>query len=137
MRRDRLRLRVAAAWLGVLALGLDALVPIHLAFDVANAAAPARYREHHTGRDFVAALLTLATGHHDAGGAGGAPDKDRHHDVCAVCGAAATLAGFAPAAIPPLAAPAHLGAVVQAAPAAEAPHASPLAAYRSRAPPVS
>lgn len=126
-----------AAWLGVLALALDALVPIHFAFDLAHAAAPARHHEQAASRDFVAALLTLVTGHshRDAAG-GGAPEKHRHGDHCAVCGAAATLAGLAPAAVPLVAAPADIQTAVPAAPAAASAQAGPLAAYHSRAPPL-
>lgn len=125
-----------AAWLGVLALALDALVPVHLAFDLAHAAAPAGHRERLPDRDFIAVLLTLVTGHHDAVGADGAPERHRHGDHCAVCGAAATLAGFAPAAAILILLPAFAGAPKPAPPAAEIPRPLAFVAYRSRAPPL-
>ena len=125
-----------AAWLGVLALALDALVPVHLAFDLAHAAAPARHRERVADQDFIGVLLTLITGHHDAAGAGGAPKGHHRGDHCAVCGAAATLAGFAPAAAVLLSLPAFAGAPKPAAPAAEIPRPLAFVAYRSRAPPL-
>lgn len=125
-----------AAWLGLIALGLDALVPIHLAFDLGHAAAAGRHREQPAGQNFIAALLTLVTGHHDAAGGGNNPEKHHPGDHCAVCSAIATLAGFAPAAAPPVAMPADCHAVVLAALPVAAPHTGPLAAYRSRAPPI-
>lgn len=136
MRPGRLRLRVMAAWLGVLALALDALVPVHLAFDLAHAAAPTRHRERPADRDFIAVLLTLVTGHHDAAGAGGAPERHHRGDHCAVCGAAATLAHFAPAAAVLLWPPAFAGVPKPAPPAAETPRPLAFVAYRSRAPPL-
>jgi hypothetical protein len=133
MRPDRLKLRVVAVWLGVVALGLNTLVPIHLAFDLAHATG--RHQHSDAPRDFLSALLTLVTGHHDAAG-GGSSHKDRHHDECAVCGAVATLAGFAPAAPVLLAAPVSVGSPVLRTAGAKAPRKSPVAAYRSRAPPL-
>lgn len=134
MRPDRLRLRVVAAWLGVVALGLNALVPVHLAFDLAHAAA-GRHQHSDVPRDFLSALLTLVTGHHDAAG-GESSDKDRHHDECAVCGAVATLSGFALAAVVLLSAPVFAGRQILRRDGAQAPSKSPVAAYRSRAPPL-
>ena len=46
MRPNRVRLGAIAAWLGVIALSLDALVPIHLAFDLAHAFNAAAHRGH-------------------------------------------------------------------------------------------
>ena len=134
MRPNRLRLRVAAAWLGVLALGLNALVPVHLAFDLANAAA-GQHQQSDAPRDFLHALLTLVIGHHDPDG-GESSDKSRHHDECAVCGAAATLAGFALAAAVLFSTPVIAGRSALRTPCAQAPRKAAVAAYRSRAPPL-
>ena len=45
MQPNRLRLGAIAAWLGVIALSLDAIVPIHLAFDLAHAFQTTTHRE--------------------------------------------------------------------------------------------
>ncbi len=45
MQPNRLRLGAIAAWLGVIALGFNALVPIHLAFDLAHTFETATHRE--------------------------------------------------------------------------------------------
>ena len=70
MQPNRLRLGAIAAWLGVIALSLDALVPIHLAFDLAHAFQTATHREDSSpaGHDFSWRLLALVTGHQDADG---------------------------------------------------------------------
>ena len=94
------RRRPAAAWLGVVALALNALVPIHFAFDLAEAlaAAPAKHAQGHAhqhpdGRS----LLALLTGHHHAADHEHQPSGDHHKaPACAVCSAVSALAGFAP-----------------------------------------
>ena len=65
MQPNRLRLGAIAAWLGVIALSLDALVPIHLAFDLAHAFETATHREDSSPaeHDFSWRLLALVTGH--------------------------------------------------------------------------
>jgi hypothetical protein len=135
MRPDRLRLKAIAAWLGVIALGFNALVPVHLAFDLADAIAPAY---HHAGaeadHDFVRSLLTLLIGH-DEDQDQPASNKQHHHDHCAVCAAVGTLAGFAPVTVVPLAVPASVYiARLTVAPLA-LPRPAPPAAYHARAPP--
>ena len=134
MRLGRLSLRAVAAWLGIVALTFDALVPVHLAFDLSHSAEPGRHHETPARHGLFDALLTLVAGHRDEGG-GQSSDRDPHHGVCAVCGAAATLAGFAPAAAILLSLPAFAGAPKPAAPAAEIPRPLAFVAYRSRAPP--
>ena len=52
-----------AAWLGVIALGLNALVPVHLAFDLAAALAPGHHAAADTGGGLDRQLLALASGH--------------------------------------------------------------------------
>jgi len=135
MLSNRLRVGAIAAWLGVIALGFNALVPIHLAFDLAHALAPDRHGEDAAAdHDFVRCLLTLVVGHHDEDEDRSPSHKQHHHADCAVCGAIGALAGFAPAAAVLLAAPIL---VYAPPPTVEvgAPHIAPLAAYRSRAPP--
>lgn len=132
----RFRIGAVAAWLGVIALGLNALVPIHLAFDLAHALAPDRSAA--ADHDFVHCLLTLLTGHHEEGDdppSSGSGHR-HHHDDCAVCGAIGTLAGFAPVAVVLPAVP--IGAYLPVIPAVvtAAPQTVSVAAYRSRAPPV-
>jgi hypothetical protein len=136
---NRLRVGAVAAWLGVIALGFNALVPVHLAFDLAHALAPEGHgKDAADDHDFVHCLLTVIVGHHDEDEDQPASrsDKEHHHHDCAVCGAIGTLAGFAPAAVVLLAVPLCAYLPVPLAAACDAPPAAPLAAYRSRAPPV-
>ena len=141
MRPNRVRLGAIAAWLGVIALSLDALVPIHLAFDLAHAFNAAAQRGHASaaGHDFSWRLLALITGHNDedapSGGKAGGRGK-HHHADCPVCSSLGTLAGFAPAAAVPLSVPICIEAPVQIVALDSAPHAAPAVAYRSRAPPI-
>lgn len=148
MRRpSRLRIGAIAAWLGVIALCLDALVPIHLAFDLAEGLATANHRAEaadHRLRwhDPSRQLLALLTGHRDGDGHPGdnSNNSDRHgkhhHRECAVCGSLGTLAGFAPAASAPLSAPLRIAAPILPAAVESAPRAALAVAYRSRAPPI-
>ena len=125
-----------AAWLGVIALGLNALVPIHLAFDLAEALEPA----HHApaaAADLGRQIIALLCGHE--------ADSDHHHhhdnsgsrNGCPVC---ATVTTFAALALPTVAAlplPTPTAVRLTAAPVVAAPPAILAAAYRSRAPPSS
>jgi hypothetical protein len=134
---NRLRVGAIAAWLGVIALGLNSLVPIHLAFDLAHTLAPGRHvKDASADHDLVRCLLTLIIGHHDEDEDQSPAHKGRHHAECAVIGAVGTLAGFAPAAAVALAVP--IAAYARTLPAIElgAPRAAPLVAYQSRAPPL-
>ncbi|HEY3912502.1 MAG TPA: DUF2946 family protein [Stellaceae bacterium] len=138
-RPNRLRLGVIAAWLGVIALSLDALVPIHLAFDLAEAFATVTPRAEAADHDPTRQLLALLIGHRDGDGHHGdtSDSHGRHHRDCPVCAAIGTLTGFAPAALVLLSAPLRIPAPAPLAAAAEsAPRAGPAAAYRSRAPPI-
>jgi Protein of unknown function (DUF2946) len=141
MQPNRLRLGAIAAWLGVIALSLDALVPIHLAFDLAHALEAGTHRElpSHTKDDFSQRLLTLVIGHHDEDASSGdkheGHSKHQHAD-CAVCGSLATLAGFAPAATALLSVPIRVATPLLLATIVSEPPGAPATAYRSRAPPI-
>lgn len=132
MRMARKGAGFVAAWLGILALSLYALIPIYFAFDLADAYYTGSVDDigrPDRGHNVLAALV----GHQRAGG-----KADGHSDRrvnCAVCGSLCALAGYAPAdgvtlLIPGLmdaaATPANSRSIVS--------HASP-AAYYSRAPP--
>src|SRR5215469_13040530 len=114
MRPYRLKMAVAA-WLGVMALGLNALVPIHLAFDIAHALAAGDPDDHSDDRDFVGCLLTLVVGHQEDENQS-PPQKGHHHEGCGVSGSIGSLTGLAPVtatflAVPILAYAANLGIV--------------------------
>jgi hypothetical protein len=137
MRPKRLRLGAIAAWLGVIALGLNALVPIHLAFDLAEALEAGAY--HHTtenaGHGLEWRVLALVIGHDDDADKPDAHGR-HHHPDCAVCGSLGTLAGFAPAVAAVLPLPLRIEVPTPVGAARSEPHAAPPAAYRSRAPPI-
>jgi hypothetical protein len=135
----RLRIGAVAAWLGAIALGLNALVPIHLAFDLAHALAPDRPgADAAADHDFAHCLLTLLIGHHEDGKdqSSSDPGHRHHHDDCPVCGAIGTLGGFAPITVAPFAAPIGAYLPVLQAVATAALAFVFVAAYRSRAPPI-
>jgi hypothetical protein len=125
-----------AAWFGAIALGLNALVPIHLAFDLADAIEPANHAPTEAaGLDVQ--LLALLCGHQ--------ADSDHHrhhqddkpgsHHGCAVCAAVTTLVALALPATATLHLPKATAVQPAAAAAVAAPSAILAAAYRSRAPP--
>jgi len=141
MRPRRLRFGAFAAWLGVIALSLNALVPIHLAFDLGQALETGTHRKAPRAAedDFSRHLLTLVTGHHDedAPSEGKADGHGKHHHAdCAVCGSLSTLTGFAPAGVVPLSVPIRIEIPVMLAAIASEPQTAPAAAYHSRAPPI-
>jgi hypothetical protein len=122
-------------WLGVLALVVNALVPIHIAFDLADAFGAAHPQGTHSeARGIEWSVLAQLTGHSEPDDKSDEHGKD-HGTVCPVCSALGTLAGFAPAAVValPLPSPAAMPAALAAV--AGEPVTAPLA-YRSRAPPV-
>jgi hypothetical protein len=138
MRPGRPRLRAIAAWLGVLALSLNALVPIHLAFDLAHAL---RHEAHHDstfagGGDLEQRVLALLSGHLHAGGKPDHHGKQHRGPDCPVCGSLGTLAGFAPTAGAVLSAPVPIPAAILVAAAAHEPDGASLTAYHARAPPL-
>ena len=133
MRSRQWRGRIWAARLGLLALALNALVPIHLAFDLAEAFEPAP----HCGAQVQAdgaerRLLALLSGHPETGGTS---DEHGKHHACPVCSALGALAGFAPPAPTALLALFSVG-LPTAYFVTQAESAGTPAAYRSRAPPV-
>lgn len=148
MRPRRLALGIIAAWLGVIALGLNALVPIHLAFDLDHAFEAAAQRQNAPAarHDLTWRLLALLTGHLDQSQSSGdnadssakGPDGHgkHHHADCAVCSSLGTLAGFAPALAVPLPAPTSIETPILPVAADRAPRAATALAYRSRAPPI-
>jgi hypothetical protein len=133
MRAKKWRGTVWAARFGLVALALNALVPIHIAFDLAEAFEPAKLCGVHAEVDGAERrLLALLSGHRDADDKS---DEHAKHHECPVCGALGALAGFVAPALTALSVPASAKlpsavAVIQAEPA-RAP-----AGYRSRAPPL-
>jgi hypothetical protein len=128
--------RAGAAWLGLIALALNALVPVHLAFDLAEALATARQpRAHAMVHSAEWRLLALLIGHRAGDGRSEDPGKDRGI-ACPIYGALGTLAGLALTAPPPLSLPLALAIATVLPVIADELPAAPPAAYRSRAPPV-
>jgi hypothetical protein len=131
---QRLRRASWAIWLAVLALGLNTLVPIHLALDldealgIAHRAAPAA--AHH---GFEWRLLALAAGH-DIGD--GRPDSDHRHPICPAYAALGALGGFATVATPVLSALVLVATLPLFAALFGEPDRPTVAGYRSRAPPL-
>jgi GAF domain-containing protein len=132
----RSRRRVGVRWAaraGILALVLNAFVPIHLAFDLGEALAPAHHDERH-GLEWRAIAALIG---HAANDADDDDDHGHHHEAtCPVIAAFGALTGLVTATVPTLAQPIAV-AVVHSAVASEA--AVVLvraAAYRSRAPPL-
>lgn len=133
MRARQWRGRIWAARLGLLALALNALVPVHLAYDLAEAFEPT---QHCGARAEVGGaerrLLALLSGHPEADGTS---DEHGRHHVCPVCSALGALAGFAPPAPMALLALAPAG-LPKSYSVIQAERVGAPAAYRSRAPPV-
>lgn len=133
----RLRPKLAAAWLGMLAMGLNALVPVHLAFDLADALeAP---HERHAGaahQDHVRSFLGALSAHRDHGGASGGHEDRHHHPDCQVCGALGALGVFAAPLLAFLLAPPAREALASPAGVDIALPAAAPAAYFVRGPPL-
>jgi hypothetical protein len=135
VRFARPKLRSIAAWLGILALSLNALVPVHVAFDLAGVLGiddveHAAVDHQHHGRDLLAALA----GHRDAGSKSDR-QSDRHRVDCFFCGALGSLAGFAPAAGLSLPIPFLIDTSATLTACNDEVRGTSCAAYRSRAPP--
>jgi hypothetical protein len=130
---------VWAARLGLLALALNSLVPIHIAFDLAEALAPAHHWSAHTRADAASTdrhLLALLVGHRHAGGKlHDHGHGNGHGTACPVCSALGALTGLAAPAATLLAAPAP-AALPVALSVTETVSPRPPASYRSRAPPL-
>jgi len=127
-----------AAWLGVFALGLNALVPIHFAFDLADALAPLHHQPiEGAGGGPDPLLLALIWHHHHAG-----EDNDGDHDgkpsdhACPVCVAAGNLIGLGLPAAPPLPVLVAATRVIAVVPLAVLRGSVAAAAYHARAPPL-
>jgi hypothetical protein len=118
-----------------LALLVNALVPIHIAFDLAEALQTTQPRSTHSkahGTEW--SVLAQLSGHSETDGK--SHEHGKGHPVpCPVCSVLGALAGFTPPSVvalplpPPAALPVALAAI------ASEPANAPLA-YRSRAPPV-
>ena len=135
VRLRRLRHNRWAAWLGVFALALNGLVSLHLAFDLAEALGPApAICGHAEPHALEWQLLAGLSGHvpdaHDHG------DGKGHRPNCAVCNALGSLASLVTGAHPAILAPLPLAAAPIVAATAEWHDGTPVAAYRSRAPPL-
>jgi DUF2946 family protein len=136
LKSNKPRYNRSAAWFGLLALALNALVPIHIAFDLAEALEAAESQPAHREPDGAERrILALLTGHHEEHGK--SDEHGKHHGAiaCPVCSTLGALGGFAlPLVVAlPLPPPADLPATATLI--AGEPGASPLA-YRSRAPPL-
>ena len=68
MQMKRWRTRIWSTRLSLLALALNALVPVHLAFDLAEALRPARQAAHEEADSAERHLLALISGHREAEG---------------------------------------------------------------------
>jgi hypothetical protein len=137
MRAKQWRGRIWAARLGLLALAFNALVPVHLAFDLAEAFEPAQHCVAHLEGAHLEVsieqhLLALLSGHREADGTS---DEHGKHHACPVCSALGALAGFAPPAPTALLALFPVG-LLKAHSVTQAERVGAPAAYRSRAPPV-
>ena len=132
MRVRSWRGRIWAARLGLVALALNALVPVHLAFDLGEAfeAQQCGTRAEVGGAEWR--LLALLSGHPEADGK--SHEHGKHH-ACPVCSALGSLAGFAPPAPIALLVPVPAGLPV-AHFVTQAERVGAPAAYRSRAPPL-
>ena len=137
MRLKRLRCNGWAAGLGIAALVLNALVSVHLAFDLAEALGRSPHshgnaRPHGVEWHLLASLsghVPHAHDHHKGHAKGHRPD-------CAVCNSLGSLAGLAAGTRPVLPLPTQADSAPIVAAVAEWHDAAPAAAYRSRAPPL-
>ena len=136
MQVKRWRARIWFTRLGVLALALNALVPVHLAFDLAEALRPACQAAHEEADNAERHLLALISGHREAECQADQHGRHghSHHHECAVCSALGTLAGLAAPALVVLSAPAP-AALPAALPLDQHKAFGTFAGYRSRAPP--
>jgi hypothetical protein len=125
--------KVSAAWLGILALGLNALLPVHLAFDLAGAlsTAHAGHIERLDQRGHDHDLLAQLVGHRNTGGKSGSHDKVD----CAVCATLSALAGLALAADVALPVPRLADVTATLSSGIDGWGGTFPTAYRSRAPP--
>jgi hypothetical protein len=121
----------------MLALVVNALVPVHLAFDLAEAvgsAHPHGVHFHFHARSAEWSVLARLSGHSEPHGKSHEHGKG-HATACPTCSALGALAWFAPAAVLALPVPLPVALPVALAAIDGQPAGVPLA-YRSRAPPV-
>jgi hypothetical protein len=137
VRLGRPKVNSIAAWLGICALILNALVPIHVAFDLVDAldnAHPEHVDHHHHHHGSRHGLLAALVGHRHVDDQSNGQSKHRHLD-CAVCGTLCAINGFAPASTIAVPVP----SLADASPALDATtgdiRSISQTAYRSRAPP--
>ena len=134
--RKRHRVRWTAR-AGILALALNALVPIHLAFDLGEELAPAHHGsatepEHHSVEWRVIAALIG----HDAHDADDTDEHGHHHEAtCPVIAAFGALTGLITTTPTTIAQPIAVARVDLPPPTVDQPVDPPAVAYRSRAPP--
>lgn len=119
-------------WLGCLALALNALVPVHFAFDAAEALSHGAAAK---APSLQAHIIALLAGHPEADPHAGHDHTHHHRPECPVCASTGTLAGFALSA--PVLIPAPVATTAAVSPEAFVPRAAkaPLLGYLSRAPP--
>jgi len=137
MRARRWRGTKWAAWLGLLALAVNTLVPVHLAFDLAEVLAPARHSADEEAGSAERHLLALISGHRETESPADEHRGHRHshHHGCPVCSAFGALTGLAlPTSI--LLPSADATGLAAALPATEIEPAGTPVGYRSRAPPT-
>jgi hypothetical protein len=140
MRPMRLKVRAIAAWFGLIAFGLNALVPVHLVFGRAAQFVDARECGHYEGkaiawRDPGWWALALLTGQDETRDPSHS-HKGLHPAASVVCGIVSTLADAMPAAAAVLPLPLRFVACRLSPVMAESAPSAPIpAAYRSRAPP--
>jgi hypothetical protein len=132
MRVRKWRGRIWAARLGLLALAINALVPVHLAFNLAEAFEAQQCRAHAEVGGAERRLLALLSGHPEADSKS---DEHGKHHACPVCSALGALVGFAAPALTALLVPVSSGLAVMLF-VTQAERAGAPAAYRSRAPPL-
>ncbi|MGH7014837.1 MAG: DUF2946 family protein [Stellaceae bacterium] len=117
----------------MLALVLNAFVPIHLAFDLGEALAPAHRDDNHGIEWRVWACLIG----HEAHDADDADDHGHHHEpTCPVIAVFGALTGLVTTTVPILAQPVAVAAVNVAAVSERDIALVRATAYRSRAPPL-
>ncbi|MGH7054307.1 MAG: hypothetical protein ACREFA_10875 [Stellaceae bacterium] len=128
--------RVWAAGLALFALVLHALVPVHLAFDLAEALGSARGHSAPGATHSLEWRVLARLMGHEAGDGKIPPHNRGHKAACPAYSAFGTLAGFAPTAPATLSAPVALAIALLPALIEHERSAAPPAGYRSRAPPL-
>jgi hypothetical protein len=126
-----------AAWLGVLALALNLLVPVHLAFDLAEALEPAQHEDAQP-TNLSRRLIAFVAWHRERSGDEEADHhggQHHHGAACPVCSALGSLAALAIPVAAMLALPVAASVAVAALPPDTRPVALFPAGYRFRAPP--